>query len=111
MSQGETEAQDPSRNRHGPRTGEGDITVESIEAPKSASLLPLLVLYQRAWDLAHATELSLSRLEHAAEAAALADAVAHLLADAGDEEGYERWTIRLSEARHWCAAVHDALAC
>ena len=72
-------------------------------------MLPLVILYQRAWDLAQHTDLSLSRLQHAAEAVTLADAVWHLLAEAGDEDGLERWAVRLSEARHWCAAVHDAL--
>jgi hypothetical protein len=87
---------------HGLQTGR-------VETAKSASMLPLIILFQRAWELAHSVQTSLARLEHAAEAAALADAVAHLLADAGDQEGYERWSVRLSEARHWCAVVHDAL--
>ncbi|MGH7217348.1 MAG: hypothetical protein ACREIG_08945, partial [Nitrospiraceae bacterium] len=58
-----------------------------------------------------ATELSLGRLEHAAEAAALAEAVLHLLAEADDQAGHARWAVRLSEARHWCTVVHDALTC
>lgn len=87
----------------------GAVKIVPAEITRSASMLPLIILFQRAWELAHSTQLSLSRLEHAAEAAALADAVWHLLADAGDEDGLERWAIRLSEARHWCAAVHDAL--
>ena len=86
------------------------IDIVRVESAKSASMLPLIILFQRAWELAQSTDPSLVRLEHAAEAAALADAVRHLLADAGDEEGYARWAVRLSEARHWCAVVHDALA-
>lgn len=93
------------------QAGERAIDIGPVERAKSASMLPLIILFQRAWELAQSRDLSLARLEHAAEAAALADAVAHLLADAGDEDGYQRWTIRLSEARQWCAAVHDALAC
>lgn len=91
------------------RLTNGAVEVVPAEITRSASMLPLMILFQRAWELAHSTPLSLSRLEHAAEAAALADAVWHLLADAGDEDGLKRWTVRLSEARHWCAAVHDAL--
>ncbi len=83
--------------------------IASNLAPRSTSIVPLIVLFQRAWELARVTELSLRRLEHAAEAAALAEAMRHLLAEAGDQEGQARWTVRLSEARHWCAVVHDAL--
>jgi hypothetical protein len=85
----------------------GDVV--PVEVTRSASMLPLVILFQRAWELAHSTELSLRRLEHAAEAVALAEAVWHLLADAGDEKGQQRWAVRLSEARHWGAVVHDAL--
>jgi len=76
---------------------------------RTASMLPLVILYQLAWDLAQHTDLSLSRLQHAAEAVALADAVLYLLADAGDQEGHDRWTVRFSEARHWCEVVRDSL--
>lgn len=85
------------------------IKVDSDAIPRSASIIPLLVLYQRAWDLARAGELSLERLERAAEAVALADAILHLLAEVEDEAGRARWTVRLSEARHWCGVVRDAL--
>jgi hypothetical protein len=95
---------------HDPGAGEGATEVPSGVAARSATILPLIVLFQRAWELAHSTETSLRRLEHAAEAAVLAEAMVHLLAEAGDEDGLERWAVRLSEARHWCAAVHDALA-
>lgn len=81
-----------------------------VEAAKSATMLPLVILFQRAWELAHSVPMPLDRLVHAAEAVALADAVAHLLAEAGDHEGCGRWAVRLSEARHWCAVVQDALA-
>jgi hypothetical protein len=90
-------------------TSEGAVGIEPVGPPRSASILPLIVLYQRAWELAHYTEQSLGRLAHAAEAAALADAVLHLLAEAGDGKGYVRWAVRVSEARHWCVVVHDAL--
>jgi len=95
-----------------PRSAERgqDVEIEPGAAPRSASIMPLIVLYQRAWELAHAAEPSLDRLERAAEAVALAEAVVHLLVEAGDEEGHERWGVRLSEARHWCAVVRDALA-
>jgi hypothetical protein len=92
------------------QASEKSVEVVPAEVTKSASMLPLIVLFQRAWESAQRAELSLGQLRYAAEAVALADAVAHLLADAGDDEGYQRWTIRLSEARQWCAAVHDALA-
>ena len=87
-----------------------DVEIEPSAAPRSASIMPLIVLYQRAWELAHAAEPLLDRLERAAAAVALAEAVVHLLAEAGDVEGHERWCVRLSEGRHWCAVVHDALA-
>ena len=74
-------------------------------------MLPLIVLFQQAWELAHQADVSLYRLERAAEAGALANAILHLLADAQDLEGQERWAVRVSEAKQWCAAVHDALAC
>ncbi len=93
------------------QTSDGAVETEPVEVVRSASMLPLIVLYQRAVELAYSTELSLGRLEHAAEATALAEAIRHLLADAGDEEGYARWVVRVSEARHWCAAIHDALTC
>lgn len=82
---------------------------EEITVCRSASLAPLLVLYQRAWEWAQRTDLSLEQLQRAAEAAALADAISHLLAEAGDPAGHERWTVRLSEAQQWLAAVHDGL--
>ena len=81
-----------------------------VEVAKSASMLPLVILFQRAWELTRSVPTSPDQLVHAAEAAALADAIAHLLADAGDDEGYKRWAVRLSETRHWCAVVQDALA-
>jgi hypothetical protein len=93
-----------------PEAGKG-IEILPVERVKSASMLPLIILFHRASELARSIELSLGRLEHAAEAAALAEAVRHLLAEAGDEEGEARWMVRLSEARHWCAVVHDALTC
>ncbi len=99
----------PSPDQRRLQTAEGTAEMGPVEEPRTASMLPLVVLYQRAWDRAQTTELSLVRLEHAAEASALADAVLHLLAEAGDQEGYARWTVRLSEARHWLTAVHDAL--
>jgi hypothetical protein len=98
---------DRARDR---QAGERAIDIAPVERAKSASMLPLVILFQQAWELAHATDLSLDRLEHAAKASALAEAVWHLLAEAGDAEGEARWMIRLSEARHWCAVVHDALA-
>jgi hypothetical protein len=76
---------------------------------RSASLAPLLVLYQQAWERAQRIELSLEQLQRAAEAATLADAISHLLAEAGDLDGYKRWMVRLSEAKQWLAAVHDGL--
>lgn len=77
--------------------------------PRSASLAPLLVLYQQAWEWAQRMDLSLEQLQRTAEAAALADAIRHLLAEAGDLEGRERWAVRLSETKQWLAAVHDGL--
>lgn len=88
---------------------DGIVDVVPVEVAKSASMLPLIILFQRAWESANRTELSLDRLEHAAAAVALADATWHLLSEAGDEEGRDRWAVRLSEARHWCAAVRDGL--
>ena len=76
---------------------------------RSASFGPLLLLYQQAWEWAQRMDLSLEQLQRTAEAAALADAIRHLLAEAGDLEGQERWTVRLSEAKQWLAAVHDGL--
>ena len=95
---------------HDRGAGEGAAEIAPGVAARSTSIVPLIVLFQRAWELAQSTETSLSRLEHAAEAAALAEAMLHLLAEAGDQEGRARWAVRLSEARHWCAAVHDALS-
>ena len=100
----------PSSDHRNPPAAEGAVEVPPIDEPRSASMLPLIVLYQRAWDLAQTTELSLGRLERAAEAVGLADAILHLLAEAGDRDGHARWVVRASEARHWCAVVHDALA-
>lgn len=77
---------------------------------RTASMLPLVVLYQRAWDLAQAAEVSFAGLMHSAEAAALADAIRHLLDEVGDQEGNTRWSVRLSEARHLSAVLQDALA-
>jgi hypothetical protein len=68
-----------------------------------------LVLYQQAWELAQQGEISLERLEHAAEASALARAVSYLLAEAGDVAEQERWIVRSSEARHLVAVIRDAL--
>lgn len=90
-----------------PETGSAEVG--TAEERKSATMLPLIILFQRAWELAQGTDVSLARLEQAAGATALASAILHLLADAGDEEGQVRWSIRLSEARQWCAAIHDAL--
>lgn len=75
----------------------------------SASIVRLLVLYRQAWEWAQRMDLSLEQLQRTAEAAALADAIRHLLAEAGDLEGHERWTVRLSEAKQWLAAIHDGL--
>ena len=82
---------------------------ENVTVHRSASLAPLLVLYQQAWEWAQRMDLSLEQLQRTAEAAALADAIRHLLAEAGDHEGRERWAVRLSEAKQWLAAVHDGL--
>lgn len=95
---------------HDQEAGEGAVEMVSGAAARSSSIVPLIVLFQRAWELAQSTEMSLGCLEHAAEAAALAEAMVHLLAEAGDQEGHARWAVRLSEARHWCVAVHDALS-
>ncbi|GMV49533.1 MAG: hypothetical protein NBKEAIPA_02110 [Nitrospirae bacterium] len=67
------------------------------------------MLYQRAWDLAQAAEVSFAGLMHSAEAAALADAIRHLLDEVGDREGSTRWSVRFSEARHLSAVLQDAL--
>ncbi|MDO9117159.1 MAG: hypothetical protein Q7U39_04320 [Nitrospira sp.] len=107
---------DPGESRRfvqaGHDRGAGEGAAESAPRmdARSTSIVPLIVLFQRAWELAHSTEMSLARLEHAAEAGALAEAMLHLLAEAGDEEGQARWAVRLSEVRHWCAVVHDALS-
>lgn len=109
-------SEDPGDSRKfvqvGQDRGAGERAAETTSgvAARSTSIVPLIVLFQRAWELAHSTETSLGRLEHAAEAAALAEVMVHLLAEAGDQEGQARWAVRLSEARHWCAAVHDALS-
>ncbi|MCK6492696.1 hypothetical protein FBQ96_16030 [Nitrospirales bacterium NOB] len=66
-------------------------------------------MYQRAWDLAQAAEVSFAGLMHSAEAAALADAIRHLLDEVGDREGSTRWSVRFSEARHLSAVLQDAL--
>jgi hypothetical protein len=95
---------------HDRGAGEGAAEIAPGVAARSTSIVPLIVLFQRAWELAQSTEMSLGRLEYAAEAAALAEAMLHLLAEAGDQEGQARWAVRLSEVRHWCAAVHDALS-
>lgn len=80
-----------------------------LDRPRSASIVSLLVLYQRAWDLAQRGKLSLERLEHAAEASALARAVSYLLAEAGDLAERTRWEVRSSEAGHLVAVIRDAL--
>lgn len=67
------------------------------------------MLYQRAWDLAQAAEVSFAGLMHSAEAVALADAIRHLLDEVGDREGSTRWSVRFSEARHLSAVLQDAL--
>lgn len=82
---------------------------QAVAVSGSSSIIPLLVLYQQAWEWAQRLDLSLEQLQRTAEAAALADAIRHLLAEAGDLEGQERWTVRLSEAKQWLAAVHDGL--
>jgi hypothetical protein len=99
----------PFFDHRSPQAAEGIVEATPVEMRRSASMLPMIMLYQQAWELAQTTELSLSRLERAAEAAALADAILHLLAEAGDQAGHARWVVRASEARHWCAVVHDAL--
>lgn len=94
-----------------PRTqaGEWALDMPQVGDGRTASMLPLVVLYQRAWDLAQAEEVSLACLVHSAEAAALADAIRHLLDEVGDQEGSTRWSVRLSEARHLSAVLQDAL--
>lgn len=94
-----------------PRTqaGEWALDMPQVGDGRTASMLPLVVLYQRAWDLAKTAEVSLACLMHSAEAAALADAIRHLLDEAGDEEGSTRWTARCSEARHLGVVLQDAL--
>ena len=84
-------------------------TREEITGSRSASLVPLLVLYQQAWECAQRMDLSLEQFQRAAEAALLAGVISHLLAVVGDLTGHERWTVRLSEAKQWLAAVHDGL--
>ncbi len=91
------------------RAREQALDTAQIGDGRTASMLPLVVLYQRAWDLAHAEEVSLACLVHSAEAAALADAIRHLLDEVGDREGSIRWTVRFSEARHLSVALRDAL--
>lgn len=110
MSEGSGESRKFAQAGHDRGAGEGAAEMASGVAARSTSILPLIVLFQRAWELAQSTEASLGRLVHAAEAAALAEAMVHLLAEAGDQEGQARWAVRLSEARHWCAAVQDALS-
>ena len=94
-----------------PRTqaGEWALDMPQVGDGRTASMLPLVVLYQRAWDLAQAAEVSFAGLMHSAEAAALADAIRHLLDDVGDREGSTRWSVRFSEARHLSAVLQDAL--
>lgn len=82
---------------------------ENVTVHRSASLAPLVVLYRRAWEWAQRMDLSLEQLQRTAEAAAFADAIRHLLAEAGDLEGQARWMVRLSEAKQWLIAVHDGL--
>jgi len=91
------------------RAREQALDTAQIGDGRTASMLPLVVLYQRAWDLAHVEEVSLACLVHSAEAAALADAIRHLLDEVGDREGNIRWTVRFSEARHLSVALQDAL--
>ena len=91
------------------RAREQALDTAQIGDGRTASMLPLVVLYQRAWDLAQAEEGSLACLVHSAEAAALADAIRHLLDEVGDQEGSTRWSVRLSEARHLSAVLQDAL--
>ncbi|CAI4032633.1 hypothetical protein DNFV4_03063 [Nitrospira tepida] len=79
------------------------------DCPRSASIVPLLVLYQQAWNLAQQGEVSLEQLEHAAEASALARAVSCLLAEVGDPVEQTRWAVRSSEAGHLMAVIRDAL--
>ncbi|MEW6248432.1 MAG: hypothetical protein AB1555_17240 [Nitrospirota bacterium] len=110
MSADQDDTEQPTADREPRRAAERRVEAEGMVIPKTASILPLLVLYQRAWELTQSSELSLARLAHAAEAAALADAVCHLLAEAGDEAGHVRWAARLSEARHWVGVIHDALS-
>ncbi|HMZ53957.1 MAG TPA: hypothetical protein PKV55_11330 [Nitrospira sp.] len=92
------------------RVGEVAVDTAQIREGRTASMLPLVVLYQRAWDLAQAAEVSFGSLMHSAEAAALADAIRHLLDEVGDQEGSVRWSVRFSEARHLSAVLQDALA-
>ncbi|MFO0773183.1 MAG: hypothetical protein U0172_00785 [Nitrospiraceae bacterium] len=77
--------------------------------PRSASLMPVLILFHRAFDLAHTEPVSLKRLEFAAQALALADAIRHLVDDAGDESMAERWSIKTSETAHLLDTIRDAL--
>ncbi len=92
------------------RAGELALDTAQVRDGRTASMLPLVVLYQRAWDLAQAAEVSFVGLMHSAEAVAMADAVRHLLDDVGDREGSIRWSVRFSEARHLSAVLQDALA-
>ncbi|MDZ4853526.1 MAG: hypothetical protein SGJ26_01460 [Nitrospirota bacterium] len=94
---------------HVQRSVEVPSARKGVTVSRSASLAPLLVLYQQAWECAQRMNLSLEQLQRAAEAALLAGVISHLLAVAGDLAGHERWMVRLSEARQWLAAVHDGL--
>lgn len=91
------------------QAGELALDTAQIRDGRTASMLPLVVLYQRAWDLAQAAEVSFAGLMHSAEAAALADAIRQLLEEVGDRGGSTRWSVRFSEARHLSAVLQDAL--
>ena len=110
MSEGPGESRKLVQSGHERGAGEGAAEIVPGVAARSASIVPLIILFQGAWELAQSAETLFGRLEHAAAAAALAEAMVHLLAEAGDREGRARWAVRLSEARHWCAAVRDALS-
>ena len=67
------------------------------------------MLYQRAGGPAEAAEVSFAGSLNSAQAAALADAIRHMLDEVGDREGSTRWSVRFSEARHLSAVLQDAL--
>ncbi len=82
---------------------------EAASSQKSASMVPLLVLYHQAWELAQQEMITFERLEWAAQAVALSKAIAALVEEVGDEAYQVRWSVRVSEAEHWLCVVRDAL--